>query len=101
MVGQPTYGFYTDQTSKDGTVVILNPFTREQHYISNLLPGFYTESHLLPGLSWLIEYSPDLERAVYLGRVDTGKLGFLIRDFSSGQTVWQMADVNGEYQRPV
>lgn len=93
--------FYIDQTPKDGTVMIFNPFTREQRYISNELPEYYTESHLFPGLSWLIEYSPDLEWGVYFGRVETGKLGFLIRDFTHGQTVWQTADVIGEYQKPV
>jgi len=93
--------FYTDQTSKDGTVMIFNPFTHEQRYISNDLPDFYTESQLLPGLSWLIEYSPDLKWGIYLGSVKAGKLGFLIRDFVHGQTIWQIADAVGEYQKPV
>lgn len=92
---------YTAQTPEDGTVIFFNPFTREQHNISNDLPDYYIESYLLPGLSWLIEYSPNLEWGVYLGRTQTGKLGFIIRDFASEQTMWEIADFTGEYQRPI
>ncbi|WKZ46097.1 MAG: WD40 repeat domain-containing protein [Anaerolineales bacterium] len=99
-LGDQNIIFYTAQTPKDGSVLLFNPFTREQSYISNDLPDYYTESHLLPGLGWLIEYSPNLDWGVYFGRVESGKLGFLIRDFTYGQTVWQMMDAFGEYQKP-
>lgn len=92
---------YTTQTPKDGTVIFFNPFTRAQRNISNDLPDYYFENYLLPGISWLIEYSPSLEWGVYLGRTQTGKLGFVIRDFANGQTLWQIEDSIGEYQRPI
>lgn len=58
---------YTAKTSQDGTVLLINPFTKKQKYITNELPGFFDESTLLfPNLNWLIEYSPDLEWGVYL-----------------------------------
>jgi len=92
--------FQISQTSRDGTVVFFNPFTREQRYVSNELPDFYVWSELVPGQNSAIEYAPNLEWGIYLGRVQNGKLGFKIRDFVIGQTVWEKADTFGEYQDP-
>lgn len=93
--------FHTEQTTKDGTVMLVNPFNGEQNYISNKLPNFYTENYLYPTLGWLIEYSPNLEWGIYFGLTPSGELGYVIRNFTNEKTVLQVADTSGEYQKPV
>lgn len=93
--------FYTEQTTKDGTVMLVNPFTGDQRNISNEIPDFYTENYFYPNLGWLIEYSPNLEWGIYFGLTEAGELGYVIRDFTNEKTVLQVADASGEYQKPV
>lgn len=74
--------FYTPQTSKDGTVLVFNPFTRARMLVSNALPGLDTS--YWSGLDWLVEYSPDLQRVAYFGG-----LKVIVRDVIKKQTLWE------------
>ncbi len=90
---------YTANTSRDGTVLLINPFTKRQNYITNVMPDFFDESDLFfPGLKSLIEYSPNLEWGVYLKRDTSGaiatpfpagpNIGHAVYDFSTNKTIW-------------
>jgi hypothetical protein len=90
---------YTANTTHDGTVLLINPFTKKQKYIANQLPNFFDESDLtFPNLKWLIEYSPNLEWGVYLKRDTSGdiatpfpggpNIGHAVYDFSANKTIW-------------
>jgi hypothetical protein len=90
---------YTANTTRDGTVLLVNPFSNEQTYITNELPNFFDESDLLfPDLKWLIEYSPNLEWGVYLKRGTSGdiatpfpggpNIGHAVYDFSANKAIW-------------
>jgi dipeptidyl aminopeptidase/acylaminoacyl peptidase len=90
---------YTANTSRDGTVLLINPFTKKQNYITNELPDFFDESDLLfPNLRFLIEYSPNLEWGVYLKRDKSGdiatpfpagpNIGHAVYDFSANNAIW-------------
>ncbi|MBC7878802.1 MAG: PD40 domain-containing protein [Anaerolineales bacterium] len=90
---------YIANTSRDGTVLLINPFTKKQNYITNVLPDFFDESDIFfPGLKSLIEYSPNLEWGVYLKRDTSGaiatpfpggpNIGHAVYDFSADKTIW-------------
>lgn len=90
---------YTANTSRDGTVLLINPFTKKQNYITNELPKFFDESDLLfPNMKWLIEYSPNLEWGVYLKRDNSGDIAtafpsgpdisHAVYDFSTNKAIW-------------
>ncbi|MCL4270731.1 MAG: PD40 domain-containing protein [Anaerolineales bacterium] len=90
---------YTANTSRDGTVLLINPFTKKQNYITNALPDFFDESDLLfPNLRFLMEYSPNLEWGVYLKRDKSGgiatpfpagpSIGHAVYDFSANKAIW-------------
>jgi len=83
--------FETGQTSKDGTVIFFNPFTREQHYVSYDLPNFYQIQYneLIP---WFVEYSHDMDFVVYLSRSEDGRTGPVLWDVNTHQAIWQRMD---------
>lgn len=94
---------YTYLTPRDGTVLLFNPFTRRQVYVSNEIPKFYDQSELSPfDPLWLIEYSPNLEWGVYMASNDSGGittssspgfyLGPVVYDFSRHQPIWIPVD---------
>jgi hypothetical protein len=74
---------YTAQTDVDGSVMVVNPFTREQHIIANELPMLHTYNGAIPS-TWRVEYSPDLEWVAYL-YFD----GVIVRDVIKKQIIWQ------------
>jgi hypothetical protein len=75
---------YTDQTDQDGSMLVINPFTREQTTVSNELPIF---SALMQrtAISWLIEYGPDLNWVAYID----DNLMTTVRDVLTQKTLWQ------------
>lgn len=90
---------YTASTARDGTVLLINPFTKKQNYITNELPKFFDDSNLLfPNMKWLIEYSPNLEWGVYLKRDNSGDIAtafpsgpdisHAVYDFVANKTIW-------------
>ncbi len=82
--------FYTDQTSVDGTVMMVNPFTGEHHLISNELPNLLI-GYVSWDVSWRVEYSPNLEWTAYLGSTEHSWGGSpIIRDVTTGKTIWQV-----------
>lgn len=94
---------YTYLTPRDGTVLLFNPFTRRQIFVSNEIPNFYDQSELSPfDPLWLIEYSPNLEWGVYMASNDSGGitmsaspgfyLGPVVYDFSRHQPIWIPVD---------
>lgn len=82
--------FYTAQTDQGGSVLVINPFTNQQMSISNELPKILRLQGLRGGtnITWLVEYSPDLRKVVYLSFLDDN-IASTFRDISSEKTVWQ------------
>jgi hypothetical protein len=80
---------YIPKTDDDGSVMVVNPFTREQHIIANELPMLYTYTGAIPS-TWRVEYSPDLEWVAYL-YID----GIIVRDVIKKQIIWQSTGGDG------
>jgi dipeptidyl aminopeptidase/acylaminoacyl peptidase len=91
---------YTAQTDKDGTVMVVNPFTGEQHFVANELPMLFTGKEYAPGLDWLVEYSPSLEWVAYLGHSEEPGWGpLIVRDIATKQNLWK--STGGNNGKPV
>lgn len=80
---------YTAQTDIDGSVMVVNPFTREERIVANELPMLYTYNGI-NGPTWRVEYSPDLEWVAYL-YID----GIIVRDVVKKQVLWQSTGGDG------
>ncbi len=92
--------FYIDQTSQDGTVMVVNPFTREQYRISNELPNLLT-GDLSWDVDWRVEYNLNLEWVAYLGVTkNPGGGSPIVRDVTTGQTIWQV-ESESNWEKPV
>lgn len=78
-----------ERAMKDGTALILNPFTQEQTFLSNELPNFYDEWGTRP-FEWLVEYSPDFQRVVYLAAIyDPLYLGAILWNPTEKKEIWR------------
>ena len=84
--------FNTQQAKDDGTVDILNPFTKEWNFIQNELPNLY-DSDFTPS-DWLIDYNADLEWVIYLGN------GTILWDVNTQLPIWQANDPMSLYNVP-
>ena len=81
-------------TTKDGTVAIYYPFKDEWQYLSNTLPDFYQYfDFVLSPTSWLVEYSANLEQAIYLGIIDES-VGPILWDVNLDKVIWQTSAPN-------
>jgi WD40 repeat protein len=90
--------FYSGQTLKDGTVIVLNPFTREQQFVSNNLPDFYYDDTLR--LDWQVEYSPKLDWAVYLRKIEGNRLIPTVYDTVIDKKLWQPPFLGFDFDKP-
>jgi WD40 repeat protein len=80
-------------TSGDGNLLVVNPFTGEQRMVSNELPNLFT----LPArgfLFWSVEYSPDLEWVAYYYVEPGGDRGAIVRDVITKQNLWQSPNMD-------
>jgi WD40 repeat protein len=77
-------------TPQDGTVIIVNPFTKVSKYVSNQLPYYYQYFDIVSP-SWSVDYNPNLEWVVYLGNIGASGQGPIVRDVVAGKTIWQAA----------
>ena len=91
--------FYVTQTESTGTVLVFNPFTREQRTFSNELPDLYKD-FVGATMTWRVEYSPNLEWVVYFGDTKSPGLGPIVRDLVIKQTVWKPPVPGWSYERP-
>jgi len=89
--------FYTAQTDMDGSVLVVNPFTQEQSVVSDELPILnFPYARKSTVITWLLEYSPDLNSVVYLDNHG----GVSLRDVLTKKTLWN-SDNGGVYGNPV
>ena len=86
--------FETENTREQAEVVILNLRTAEFKNVSNELPGLFTKRDM--GLYWRVSYSPDLQKALYVGRLkdDAGR-SLIYRDLVSQQVLWETSMPDG------
>jgi Tol biopolymer transport system component len=84
--------FYIWETDKNGQVLMVNPFKHEQHYVWNNLPRFFA-GYTTWGMTWLVEYSPNLEWTVYYGSGETNSgRGAIVRDITHNKNIWESED---------
>jgi WD40 repeat protein len=88
-------------TGKYDTLLVLNPFTGKQQLVSNELPDLDTTFY--PWLMWRVEYSPDLEWAVYYYQEPNqgghSVSGSIARDVVTKQNLWKSS--GGYVDKPV
>lgn len=89
---------YTSQTSVDGTVLVVNPFTREKIVVSNDLPNY--AASFWPGTDWGVEYSPNLDWAVFIGVLKERDSGPIVRDVVKNQTLWEPQPPISSFDKP-
>ena len=91
--------FYSENTIRDGSVIVMNPFTNEQLSVSNKLPDFYADASLR--MDWQVEYSPDLSWVVYFGNHEETGLGPIVFDVNKEEVIWRPKFSGNNYLKPL
>jgi len=89
---------YTNQTAEKGSVLVVNPFTREQSVVSNELPELAVFAW--PGVEWGVEYSPDLQAVVFIGSLKVRDSGPVLRDIARDQIIWEPQPPVSSFEMP-
>jgi dipeptidyl aminopeptidase/acylaminoacyl peptidase len=75
-------------TWENGSIILYDPFSQDWRYFSDEIPDFYNFQDRSM-IWWLVDYSPDLSVVAYLGRMDDGGPGVIVRDLVTKVTIWK------------
>jgi len=92
--------FNLNRWQGDGSVMVFNLFTGEQRTISDELPQLNRND--LPGVTWRVEYSSNLEWVVYQAmKTEQDGVGPIVWDVINKKILWQSPFSGFEYEQPV
>jgi hypothetical protein len=80
--------FDTKDTEEQAKVVVFNLKTSEFNVVAHELPGLFTQRDV--GLYWRVSYSPDLQKALYIGKPQAdAAMRPIYRDLVYQKTLWE------------
>jgi hypothetical protein len=88
------------QAALDGTVYIYEPFAHKGNNITITLPNFYKD-YSLRASNWLVEYSPDMKKVIYLGYPEDVGIGPILLDLSMQNVLWKGSGFLATTNQPV
>jgi len=85
-----------------GTLIRYNPFTDEWHELRPAFPNLYDYNYVLDWSDWTVQYSPDLEWAIYLTNPAPSDSGtsVVVWDMVGQRAVWQQPGAYSAYYPP-